>query len=300
MTHTNYIRIILICTITLQLKTKQISSYSIQFKATWCKLSMTKQLQLSMHAVVEKIFRRKLCLILGLYSVNIYVRPKTLSLIKDRRLQIWRNGMTSWLSSSTVGTQDFRSVSQETASNERRVTPIANEAFAVPVTLIKWYELRASQSGDWLHTPTALLGKQVSKAVSAVRLLISWRELLTSQDFVAVGTREALTMPRGILVSDSTLVDYPVAFHAALSILLFIARNADNFLVTWYETLVSNWLQADLTTEALFVPLFSLVLILLHSSAKESAAAVATSREVVVMTISAIELLVLTSERMIH
>ena len=57
----------------------------------------------------------------------------------------------------------------------------------------------------------------------------------------------------------------PVTFHTALSILLLVALNADDFLVTWYETLVSNWLQTNLTAETLFMPLFALVLILLHS-----------------------------------
>ena len=57
---------------------------------------------------------------------------------------------------------------------------------------------------------------------------------------------------------------HSVALHAALCILLLVARYADDFLVTWDETLVADGLEADLATEALLVPLLSLVLEFLH------------------------------------
>jgi len=75
-------------------------------------------------------------------------------------------------------------------------------------------------------------------------------------------------MPWGVLVCDASLVNHPVALHAALRVLLLVALDADYFLVTWYETLVSDWLQADFAAEALFVPLLALVLVLLHSCPK--------------------------------
>lgn len=106
-------------------------------------------------------------------------------------------------------------------------------------------------------------------------------------------------MPRGVLVRNAALVDHPVAFHAALCILLFVAWYANNFLITWYETLVSNWLQADFTAEALLVPLLALVLVLFHSCSKQSTASITTSSEVVVVAVGAVQLLVLTSERVI-
>jgi len=60
---------------------------------------------------------------------------------------------------------------------------------------------------------------------------------------------------------DST---YSVAFHAPLGVLFFIALDAHHFLVTRYETLVANWLHANLAAETLFMPLLSLVLVLFH------------------------------------
>jgi len=57
----------------------------------------------------------------------------------------------------------------------------------------------------------------------------------------------------------------PVALQTALSILFLVARNAHNFLVTWDETLDSDWLQAGLAGKALLVPLLASVFVLLHT-----------------------------------
>jgi hypothetical protein len=118
-------------------------------------------------------------------------------------------------------------------------------------------------------------------------------------------------------------ISYPVAFHAALSVVLLVARHAHNFLVTWDETLCSDWLTAYLAAEALFVPLLTLVLVLLHSCkrtialvttfillykiiilqnanlivvitcAKDVSASIAFWSEVIVMAIGTVEFLVL-------
>jgi hypothetical protein len=63
----------------------------------------------------------------------------------------------------------------------------------------------------------------------------------------------------------SSLQSYPVTLHAALGIVLLIAGHAHHFLVTWDETLCSDWLTTYLAAEALFMPLLALVLKLLHS-----------------------------------
>ena len=67
----------------------------------------------------------------------------------------------------------------------------------------------------------------------------------------------------------------PVTFHASLGILLLVALDADDFLVTRYETLVSNRLQANLAAETLLVPLLALVLVLLHACTMMTSIAVA-------------------------
>lgn len=107
-------------------------------------------------------------------------------------------------------------------------------------------------------------------------------------------------MPRRVLVCNATFINHPVALHTALCILLLVALDTDDFLVTWYETLVSDWLEADFTAETLFMPLLSLVLKLLHSCPKEAATTVTPSSEIVVVAISAIEFVILASKRMIN
>jgi len=107
-------------------------------------------------------------------------------------------------------------------------------------------------------------------------------------------------VPRGVLVRDASLVDYPVTLETSLRILLLIAGHTDDLLITRYKTLASYWLQTDLTAEALLVPLLSLVLKLLHACLEESTTSVTPSSEVVVMAISAVEPVILVSKGMIH
>ena len=63
-------------------------------------------------------------------------------------------------------------------------------------------------TSDRLGTAAALLGKQLSKAVSTVGLVLPGRELLASQHLVTVVAGEAVTVPRRGLVCDPTLVDH--------------------------------------------------------------------------------------------
>jgi hypothetical protein len=168
------------------------------------------------------------------------------------------------------------------------------------VTIIKRNKLGSSQSGDWFRATNALLGKQFSEALSAVRFLILRGELLSGQHLVALGAHETFTVPRSVLVRDSSLVDHPVALETPLCILFLVARHADHLLVTWDETLASDWLQTHFAAEALLMPLLALVFKLLHSGFKESTTSVASGREVVIMTVGAVKPVILVGERVIH
>jgi len=114
-----------------------------------------------------------------------------------------------------------------------------------------------------------------------------------------VRANETLAVPRRVLVRDSALVDHSVTLQTTLRVLLFVARHADYFLVTWYETLASDWLRANFAAEALLVPLLPFILKLLHASLEKSAAAVTAGGKVVVVTVSTVQSVVLVSERMI-
>lgn len=207
--------------------------------------------------------------------------------------------VSNGLGAAAVGAEHLGAVGEKTAPDERRVAAVADETLAVPVTVVERNELRPSQSGDWFAAAAAFLGEEIAETFGAERLLIARRELLTGEHLVAVGTRETLAVPRCVLVRYPTFVDHPVALHASLSVLFLVALDTDDLLVARYETLVADRLQADLAAEALLMPLFAFVLILLHPGSKESAAAVAACREVVVMAVGAVELVVLARERMI-
>lgn len=195
------------------------------------------------------------------------------------------------LSSAAVGTEDVGTVGEEAAADQRGVTLVTDEAVAVPVALFKRDELGSSQSGDWLGTSAAFLGEELTEALGAVRFLLAGGELLPGENLVAVVTSETIPVPWGALVCDSSFVDHPIALHAALSVLLLIAWHAHHLHITWDEALVSDWLLANLAAETLLMPLLSLVLVFLHSSAEDIATAVASCGKAVVMAVSTVEFL---------
>ena len=63
-------------------------------------------------------------------------------------------------------------------------------------------------TGDRLRTANALLGELLCEAVSAVRFLVSRRELLSDQHLVAAGARETLAVPRRSFVRYSAFIDH--------------------------------------------------------------------------------------------
>lgn len=62
-------------------------------------------------------------------------------------------------------------------------------------------------TSDGLGAATALLGKQFTEAVSAVRLLLAGSEFLAGQDLLTVSAHEAIAMEGYALVCYSALVD---------------------------------------------------------------------------------------------
>jgi len=170
----------------------------------------------------------------------------------------------------------------------------------VPVAFVKRDELRSSKSSDGLGASAALLGKEFSETVGAVRSLIARGELLASQDTAAVGAGEAIAMEGCSLVGDASLVDHPIALSTALGKLLLVAWDADKLVVTWDEALVADWLPACEADETFLMPLFAAEFELLHSRLEDVAAAIATRGEVVVMAISAVQPLILGGKRLVN
>lgn len=145
----------------------------------------------------------------------------------------------------------------------------------MPVTILERDEASAANSGYWLHTSCAALGKQLSEALSAVGFLIATSEALTGQRHVAVGAREALPVPRLILVSHATRSDDLVALNASGCELLLVAAGAVDLLLPGYKGLGANDRLADAATEAFLVPLPCLVFHLLGTGSEDITATIA-------------------------
>lgn len=129
-------------------------------------------------------------------------------------------------------------------------------------------------TGDWLGACGAAFSKQFSEAVSAVGLLIATSEALPSQWNLTVGAGEALAMPWVILVCNTAGCDHLgikkvsvnhrlkglfrchlAALHAASGKLVLVASRAVDVLLARNERFRSNWRLADVTAEALLMPL---------------------------------------------
>lgn len=171
---------------------------------------------------------------------------------------------------------------------ESGVTTVAAETVTMPMAVIKGDELRPAQTSDGLCAADALLGEDLAEAVCAVRLLIAGSELLPGEHLLTVCATEAVTVEGHALVGDTTLVDDPATFGASLSVLLFIALDADKFVLAGDKSLVANGHLAYRATEAFLVPLLATELKFLHSSPKDVPTAITSSSKVVVMAISTV------------
>jgi len=185
-------------------------------------------------------------------------------------------------------------------ANQRGIAAVADKAVAVPVTVFKRDELGSSKTSDRFGATAAFLSKQIAKTFSTVRFILSGSEFFARQNLVAVGTLKAVTVKCYALVGDSTFVDHAIALGTALCVLIFVALHADNGLLARDEALVSNGLGTHLATEALLMPLLSLVLKLLHTSSEDVLAPITPSSKVVVMAVGAVQLLLLGCKWLVH
>lgn len=204
------------------------------------------------------------------------------------------------LVTATVWAQDVSLIHEEATTNHGGIALVADKAVTMPVTLLKRDELSATKTSNRLGAAAALFGKLFAVAVSAVWFLVFGRKLFLGQLLVACGAREALTMPWHVLIGHTSLVDHAIALGTFLSELALVARNADDLLIPGDKALVPDWLRAHHACEALLMPLLSLVLKLLHSSLEWFGAAITAGCKVVVMTVSAVDLVILRGKWFIH
>lgn len=84
----------------------------------------------------------------------------------------------------------------------------AEEAVVVPVAVLERDELGAADARDGLAAREAPLREQLPEAVRAVRLVVAAGEARARQAALAVRAREALPVPRLVLVRHSSACDH--------------------------------------------------------------------------------------------
>ena len=86
----------------------------------------------------------------------------------------------------------------------------------VVVVVVMTAGSEAINTSDRFQAVVTLLGEQFSVAVGAVRLVVVRRKLLAGECLGAVRAREAVTMPRRVLVRNAAL-RYHLRTHAQLN-----------------------------------------------------------------------------------
>lgn len=213
-----------------------------------------------------------------------------------------------YLIAATLWAQDVSFVHKETFADHRRLAFVTYKTVAVPVTILKRDKLCSSKTSDGFRTSATLLGEQLSVTLGTIWLIILGCELLFGQLLATLGAGETFPMPGLILVGHTPFVNYPITFTTLLGKLILVARYANRLVFPRDETLVSDWLLADHAHKALLMPLFSLVFKLLHpfnaflfvSSSEWFPTPIAASSEVFIVTIGAVDVVILWSEGLIH
>lgn len=212
-----------------------------------------------------------------------------------------------YLIAATLWAQDVSFVHKETFADHRRLAFVTYKTVAVPVTILKRDELRSSKTSDGFRTSATLLGEQLSVTLGTIWLIILGCELLFGQLLATLGAGETFPMPGLVLVGHTPFVNYPITFTTLLGKLILVARYANRLVFPRDETLVSDWLLADHAHKALLMPLFSLVFKLLHpiysldkASSEWFTTPIAASSEVFIVTIRAVDVVILWSEGLIH
>lgn len=197
-------------------------------------------------------------------------------------------------------TEHVGSVGDETLADQGVIAHGADEAVVVPVTILERYEARSANAGNGLGTGSASLGEELSEALSTVRLLVSRRESLSSKGSAAIGTGEALAVPRVVAVSHATGGDYLIALDASGSEFLFVASGTVYVVLPGDEAARSDGILADAAAEALVVPLVALVLHLLGASTEDIVASIATRCEGGVVAAGTVHFLRFGAERLVN
>lgn len=100
----------------------------------------------------------------------------------------------------TFWTDDIVLISDKTTSNQTGTTRGTIEAIVVPMTILKRDEFRTTNTGNWTIAGETTSGKQFTKTIGTIGLIVTTGETFTSQTLLAMGAGEAFSVPWFILV----------------------------------------------------------------------------------------------------
>lgn len=199
---------------------------------------------------------------------------------------------------AAIRAQDVATVGEKPSAKQRDAALVAGETVRMPMTAFERYEPGPVDSGDGIVADGALVGVQLTVAFDTARLLFDGSESFTTENTLAVETDETLSVPRAPVKHYASFADRLAAFRAVL-VVLAVAWDADDVISSWDEALSSDWFLADLANEAVGVPLFSLVFVLLHAGSEHVTTADAAGSEHLFVARSAVQTIVLEGERVV-
>jgi len=195
---------------------------------------------------------------------------------------------------------DVVAVGDESFPNHRSVASRADETSVVPIAALERDETGTTNACDWLWTCCTPLGKELTEALCAIWFVFSWREPLSSEWFLTVGTSETFTMPRLVPVSHTSLGYHFVTLDAFSCKLVLVALCAIDVVVLGYERLGPDRVLASAAHKTPLVPLPSLVFHFLHACPENVPTCVAPGGELSVVAWPTINPVSLGSELFVH
>jgi hypothetical protein len=204
------------------------------------------------------------------------------------------------LTPAAIWTDDVLAAHKETPAYHASFAFVTVEAGAMPVFFLKRNELGSTDTSYWLRAAETPFSELFPVAFSTVRQLILGRELLSSKFFLTARAGEAFPVPGHPVVADPALVNHLLALAAALGVLALVARHTNRLVIAGDEAGGSNGLTTLNADKAFIVPLLPPVLKFLHSSSKWLTTLVAPDGETVIITVGAVDVLVLRGERLVH
>jgi len=145
----------------------------------------------------------------------------------------------------------------------------------------------------------ALLGKEFSEAVGAIRLFLFGSESLSGQRLLAIGAGEAVAVIRLVLVRHAARGYHLLALGALGGEELLVTSDAVVLVVFGDEALSPQSFLAVVAGEAVLVPLLTFVLHFLGAWFEDLAASIASGGEFVSVAIAAVNLVLFAAKRLV-